>query len=214
MLRLRRGTTAPPPIVAPPVHTRVTLLVDGARYGGRVDDIVDGALVIAAPDASLSLERPVLVEWNDGAGVWQLPGEVAASRQYPFPTTSIKPTGASECVATPPAGTPGISVAAKVVSSGRLPVGTRVPVTTLNLRGNRLALWTILPLERGDRLECVARLADSRLVRVRCTVEGAASQSGTWLVRAECSPDDPSDPATVALLTALMAGSDGVAIHA
>src|SRR5262249_28732372 len=51
MLRLRRGTTAPPPIVAPPVHTRVTVLVDGARYGGRVDDIVDGALVIAAPDA-------------------------------------------------------------------------------------------------------------------------------------------------------------------
>jgi hypothetical protein len=49
---------------------------------------------------------------------------------------------------------------------------------------------------------------------VRCTVQGAASQSGTWLVRAECSPDDPSDPATVALLTALMAGSDGVAIHA
>jgi hypothetical protein len=204
MLRLRRGTTAPPPIVAPPVHTRVTLLVDGARYGGRVDDIVDGALVIAAPDASLSLERPVLVEWNDGAGVWQMPGEVAAARQYPFPTTSVKPTGASECVATPPAETPGISVAAKVVSSSRLPVGTRVPVTTLNLRGNRLALWTILPLERGDVVDIVANTGGDRLVKARVRVSHSAPQSGSWLARVACRPDE-SDPSSAALVGAVRA---------
>src|SRR5262249_58151715 len=133
-----------------------------------------------------------------GGGVGRRGGGARPPRQSPSPTTSVRPTGASECAATPPSETPGISVAAKVLSSGRLPEGTRVPVTTLNLRGNRLALWTILPLERGDRLECVARLADSRLVRVRCTVQAAASQSGTWLVRAEGVPDDPSDPATMA----------------
>src|SRR3954451_10603151 len=74
MWRLRRAPVAPPPIVAPPVNTRVTLLVDGARYGGRVDDVEDGALVVAAPDASLAPERPLIVEWRDSAGVWQLPG--------------------------------------------------------------------------------------------------------------------------------------------
>jgi hypothetical protein len=206
MLRLRRAPVAPPPIVAPPVNTRVTLLVDGARYGGRVDDVEGGALVIAAPDASLPAERPVIVEWRDTAGVWQLPGEVVASRIHPFPTTSVRPSGPSECVHASSGNAGGIRVAARVVSSGRLPEGTRVPVTTLNLRGERLSLWTILPLEKGDRLECVARLTDSRLVRVACTVKAAEAQSGTWLVRAECAPDDPTDPGSVALLTALVAG--------
>jgi hypothetical protein len=204
MLRLRRAPTAPPPIVAPPVNSRVALLVDGARYGGRVDDVEDGNLVVAAPDVSLSADRPVVVEWRDSAGTWQLPGEVVASRLHPFPTTSIRPTGASECssiAATEAA----MRVSARVVDSPRLPEGTRVPVTTLTLRGNRLALWTILPLERGDRLECVARLSDSRIVRVKTTVLNAETQSGTWLVRAECAPEEPNEPAAVALVTALLA---------
>ena len=199
---------APPPIVSPPVNTRVAVLVDGARYGGRVDDVVDGALVVAAPDLSLSVERPVIVEWRDAAGTWQLPGEVSAQRLYPFPTTSVRPTGPSECIAAP-AVDAGLRVAARVIDSGRLPEGTRVPVTTLNLRRGRLALWTILPLEKGDRIECMARLSGSQLVRVACTVASAEAQSGTWLVRAECVPDDGADPHTVALVNALLAGEGG-----
>ena len=117
------------------MNTRVAVLVDGARYGGRVDDVVDGALVVAAPDLSLSVERPVIVEWRDAAGTWQLPGEVSAQRLYPFPTTSVRPTGPSECIAAP-AVDAGLRVAARVIDSGRLPEGTRVPVTTLNLRLN------------------------------------------------------------------------------
>jgi hypothetical protein len=207
MLRFRRPTAPPPPIVAPSVHTRVTLLVDGARYGGRIDDVVDGTLVVAAPDVSLSVERPVVVEWRDAAGTWQLPGDVAASRIYPFPTTSVRPTGPSECVAPNAGDGAGMRVSARVVRSSRLPEGTRVPVTTLNLRNNRLALWTILPLDKGDKIECIARLSGSRLVRVLCTVASAESQSGTWLVRAECTPDEPSAPHTVALIGSLIASS-------
>jgi hypothetical protein len=129
---------------------------------------------------------------------------VVAVRTHPFPTTSIRPVGASECIGAP-AGEPGsLRVSARVVSSNRLAAGTRVPVTTLNLRGERLALWTILPLEGGDRIDCVARLANGRLVRVPCTVSGAEAQPGTWLVRADCSADDPHHPGTVALVEALL----------
>jgi hypothetical protein len=99
-----------------------------------------------------------------------------------------------------------VRVAARVVASERLPQDTRVPVTTLTLRAGRLALWTILPLEKGDRLECVARLDDSRLVRVACTVKAAETQAGTWLVRADCEPDDLAAPGTTALLAALQPG--------
>jgi hypothetical protein len=191
------------------VNTRVAVLVDGARYGGRVDDVVGGALVVAAPDLNLSTERPVIVEWRDAAGTWQLPAEVTAQRTHPFPTTSVRPTGASECVAAPAADR-GLRVAARVLGSSRLPEGTRVPVTTLNLRRGQLALWTILPLEKGDRIECMARIGGgSRLVRVACTVASAEAQSGTWLVRAECQPDDASDPDTAALIGALVAGEGG-----
>jgi hypothetical protein len=203
MLRLRRAP-APPPIVTPPVNSRVTLLVDGARYGGRVDDIDGDALVIAAPDAHLAIDRPVMVEWRDGAGVWQLPGEIVASRVHPFPTTSVRPVGPSECVDAAVATPAGLRIAARVVYSPRLPEGTRVPVTTLSLRDGRLFLWTILPLERGDQLECIGRVG-ARLVRIPCSVVAAESQSGTWLVRAECAPDEPDEPGTIALLAALRA---------
>jgi hypothetical protein len=193
------------------VNTRVAVLVDGARYGGRVDDVVEGALVVAAPDLNLSPDRPVMIEWRDGAGTWQLPGEVNAQRVHPFPTTAIRPTGPSECVAQPTGEGAGVRVSAKVLASARLPEGTRVPVTTLTLRRGRLALWTILPLDRGDRIECVARLGGSHLVRVACTVAAAETQSGTWLVRADCMPDDPNSPAAVALVSALLEG-DGAGL--
>ena len=38
MLKLRRRPASPPPVVSPGVNTRVSLLVEGIRYGGRVDD--------------------------------------------------------------------------------------------------------------------------------------------------------------------------------
>src|SRR3954451_20638880 len=126
MLRLRRTPVAPPAIVAPPVNTRVAVLVDGARYGGRVDVVVDGALVVAAPDLNLSVERRVIVEWRDTAGTWQLPCEVSAQRLYPFPTTSVRPPAPSESSAAPAAAA-GLRVAARVLASGPLPEGTRVP---------------------------------------------------------------------------------------
>ena len=43
-------------------------------------------------------------------------------------------------------------------------------------------------------------------VENRHTVRSADAQSGTWLVRADCQPDQPGDAATVALLSALVAG--------
>jgi hypothetical protein len=202
MLRLRRPPVAPP-IVTPAVNTRVKLLVDGSYYGGRVDDVEDDAIVVAAPDALLGSERPVIIEWRDAAGVWQLPAEVIAQRLFPFPTTSVRATGPSECVDSAAGNVGTMRVTARVIVSSRLPEGTRVPVTTLNLRGDSVALWTILPLERGDRIECVARLADSRLVRVGCTVRTAESAAGTWLVRADCVLDDPHAGGSVALIAAL-----------
>ncbi|MDQ1422102.1 MAG: hypothetical protein QOJ52_4064, partial [Acidimicrobiaceae bacterium] len=59
MLKLRRRLSAPPPVVSPGVNTRVSIVVEGVRYGGRVDDVERGALVIAAPDIQLAAERPV-----------------------------------------------------------------------------------------------------------------------------------------------------------
>jgi hypothetical protein len=209
MTRLRRQTATPPPIVAPPVNARVALLVDGARYGGRVDDITEGGLVVAAPDISLPLDRPVLVEWRDAAGLWQLPGEVTDSRLYPFPTTTVRPSGASECVSPATGAMSGsMRISARVVASSRLPAGARVPLTTVSMRGDRIMLWTIIPVERGDRLDCISSLSDGRLVRARCTVQNVRSRPGTWLVHAECTLDEPGDSSTAALLQALV-GSAG-----
>jgi hypothetical protein len=209
MIRFRRTLPAPPPLVAPQVNARAAVLVDGARYGGRVDDIVEGGIVIAAPDAHLAPERPVLVEWRDAAGLWQMPAEVVHSRLHPFPTTTVRPTGTSECVqSTAGNGAAGLRVSARVIASTRLPEGTRVPVTTINLRGDRLALWTILPVERGDQLECVASLPDGRLVRARCTVEIVQAHQGTWLVRAECVLEEPASPAVRALVSTLVSSGD------
>jgi len=78
--------------------------------------------------------------------------------------------------------------------------GGRVRIT---LRGDRIALWTILPVEKGDVLDCMASLSDSRLVRARLVVASVDAQQGTWLVCAECSLDDAGSPAAQSLVAAL-----------
>jgi hypothetical protein len=205
MLKLRRRPAAQPPVVAPGVNTRVTIVVEGVRYGGRVDDMDRGSLVIAAPDVQLAAQRPVMLEWRDAAGVWVMPAEVVASRVHPFPTTSLRPSGASECVSADAHGDSPVRLSGRIVESPRLPRGTRVPVTTANVDGGELVLWTILPLERGDVLDIVASTGGARLEQARVRVTHSAPQSGSWLARVACRPAEESDPSAAALVGAVRA---------
>jgi hypothetical protein len=205
MLKLRRRSAAPPPVVSPGVNTRVSIVVEGVRYGGRVDDVERGSLVIAAPDIQLAAERPVMLEWRDAGGVWIMPAEVVESRLHPFPTTSLRPSGASECVSTVAAGDSPVRLSGRIVESPRLPRGTRVPVTSANVDGAELVLWTILPLERGDIVDIVANTGDDRLVKARVRVSHSSPQSGTWLARVACRPVADADPSAAALVGAVRA---------
>jgi hypothetical protein len=204
MLKLRRRSAAPPPVVSPGVNTRVSIVVEGVRYGGRVDDVERGSLVIAAPDIQLAAERPVMLEWRDAGGVWIMPAEVVESRIHPFPTTSLRPSGASECVSPSTGGDGPVRLTGRIVESPRLPRGTRVPVTSANVDGADLVLWTILPLERGDVVDIVANTGGDRLVKARVRVAHAAPQSGSWLARVACRPHE-SDPSAAALVGAVRA---------
>jgi hypothetical protein len=192
-------------VVAPGVNTRVTIVVEGVRYGGRVDDVERGSLVIAAPDVQLASERPVMLEWRDAGGVWVMPAEVVASRLHPFPTTSLRPSGASECVSADAHSESPVRLSGRIVESPRLPRGTRVPVTSANVDGGELVLWTILPLERGDVLDIVASTGGSRLEQARVRVTHSAPQSGSWLARVACRPAEDSDPSAAALVGAVRA---------
>jgi hypothetical protein len=183
----------------------VTIVVEGVRYGGRVDDMDRGSLVIAAPDVQLAAQRPVMLEWRDAAGVWVMPAEVVASRIHPFPTTSLRPSGASECVSADAHGDSPVRLSGRIVESPRLPRGTRVPVTTANVDGGELVLWTILPLERGDVLDIVANTGGDRLVQARVRVTSSAPQSGSWLARVACRPAEAADPSAAALVGAVRA---------
>jgi hypothetical protein len=204
MLKLRRRL-APPPVVSPGVNTRVSIVVEGVRYGGRVDDVERGALVIAAPDIQLAAERPVMLEWRDTGGVWIMPAEVVESRLHPFPTTSLRPSGASECVSPAAAADSPVRLSGRIVESPRLPRGTRVPVTSANVDGAELVLWTILPLERGDIVDIVANTGGDRLVKARVRVAHSSPQSGSWLARVACRPVAEADPSAAALVGAVRA---------
>jgi hypothetical protein len=197
MLKLRRRSAAPPPVVSPGVNTRVSIVVEGVRYGGRVDDVERGSLQLAT-------ERPVMLEWRDAGGVWVMPAEVVESRIHPFPTTSLRPSGASECVSPASGNDSPVRLSGRIVESPRLPRGTRVPVTSANVDGAELVLWTILPLERGDVVDIVANTGGDRLVSARVRVSHAAPQSGSWLARVACRPDE-SDPSAAALVGAVRA---------
>ena len=138
MLKLRRRPASPPPVVSPGVNTRVSLLVEGVRYGGRVDDVERGALVIAAPDIQLAAERPVMLEWRDAGGVWVMPAEVVELAPAPVPDdlAAARPAP-SECVSPAAAADGPVRLSGRIVESPRLPRGTRVPVTTANVDGGR-----------------------------------------------------------------------------
>jgi hypothetical protein len=204
MLKLRRRLASPPPVISPGVNTRVSIVVEGVRYGGRVDDVERGSLVIAAPDIQLAAERPVMLEWRDAGGVWMMPAEVVESRMHPFPTTSLRPSGASECVSPVGSGDGPVRLSGRIVDSPRLPRGTRVPITSANVDGSELVLWTILPLERGDIVDIVANTGGDRLVKARVRVSHSAPQSGSWLARVACRPVE-NDPSSAALVGAVRA---------
>ncbi len=80
-----------------------------------------------------------------------------------------------------------------------------MPVTTANVDGGELVLWTILPLERGDVLDIVANTGGDRLVQARVRVTSSAPQSGSWLARVACRPAAAADPSAAALVGAVRA---------
>ncbi len=207
ILRLLSRRPSPPPLVVPQVNGKVALLADGARYGGRVDDIRNGCLVVAAPDANLARERAVLLEWRDEAGIWRLPGVVSESLQDPFPTTWIRPTGISECISEGQVASPGggLRISARLVESYRLPVGTRIPISTVQLAGDRLAFWTILPLGPGDHVELSMRTARGEVIRAGLVVAEVHNQPGSWLGRIDCDAENPSSAAVARLVEHLLA---------
>ena len=205
MLRLRSRRT-PPPLITPSVNTRVALLIDGGRYGGRIDDVGDGGLVVAAPDVQLLSDRPVILEWRDSAGVWQMPAQVVASRSHPWPTTTLRPLGASECLGETQVGGPAeLRATARIVESHRFPTGTRVPVTSVQLVGDRIAFWTILPVGASDHVELMLRTTDGDVLRVGLVVARFQTKPGTWLGRAECDAAEPTSPVVSRLVAALLA---------
>jgi hypothetical protein len=197
--------TAAPPLHVPRINSRVALLADGARITGRLDDIEPGVLVVAAPDLLMTPERPVLVEWRDDAGIWQLPCVVADARDEPFTAVTLRPVGASTCISESQVEAPGggLRVSARALQSSRVPAGTRVPVTSLQLAGDRIAFWTILPLVPGDHVELVARTADGDAMRVGLVVAQRHAGAGSWLGRVDCDAESPSS-ASVGKLVAIL----------
>ena len=144
--------------------------------------------MIAAPDIQLATERPVMLEWRDAGGVWVMPAEVVESRLYPFPTTSLRPAGASECVSPPASAT---APSASPAASSSRPAFRAAPACRSRARtstAGELVLWTILPLERGDVLDIVANTGGDRLEQARVRVTHSAPQSGSWLARVACRP--------------------------
>jgi hypothetical protein len=206
MIRLRSRRPPAPPLVVPSVNVRVAILVDGARYGGRIDDALDGSLVVAAPDVRLTADRPVMLEWRDAAGLWRMPATVLSSRSHPWPTTTVRPSGPSECLAESELGQRAtLRVTARVVESTRFPAGTRVPVTSVQLAGDRIAFWTILPLGPGDHVDLMLRTTDESVLHAGLVVARMHAQPGTWLGRADCDAADPASPVVTRLVAALLA---------
>ena len=123
--------------------------------------------MVAAPDVRMTPERPVLLEWRDPTGVWQLPAAVTETREAPFDTIVLRPTGPAECISESQVASPGggMRVTARAVETAVFPHGARIPVTSLQLAGDRIAFWTIMPLQPGDHVELMAR---TRRRHARC----------------------------------------------
>jgi hypothetical protein len=208
--RPRRAQQRPaPPLTIPRLNTRVALLTDGARYTGRLDDFEPGHLIVAVPDGLFSPERPLLLEWRDAAGTWQMPCIVSDSREEPFPVVALRPTGASECISEAQVSAPAgdMRVTARAVETDRIPTGTRIPVTSLQLAGDRIALWTILPLAVGDHVEIMARTPEGETLRTGLVVAQVNRSGGSWLARVDCDAENPFAPAIGRLVAHLLAAS-------
>ncbi len=208
--RPRRAQQRPaPPLTIPRVNSRVAILTDGARYEGRLDDVEPGHLVVAAPDAIMTPERPILLEWQDAGGVWQMPCLVSSTREMPFAVVKLRPSGRSICISESHVDAPdgGMRVTARAVEAARIPAGTRVPVTSLQLAGDRIAFWTILPLEAGDHVELMARTATGGVLRVGLVVAIANRTAGSWLARIDCDAENPHAPAIAQLVAHLLAAA-------
>ena len=213
--RPRRAQQRPaPPLTIPRINSRVALLTDGARYTGRLDDFEPGHLILAVPDALFSPERPVLLEWRDAGGTWQMPCIVTRTREEPFPVVAIRPTGASECISESHHASPSgdMRITARAVETARVPAGTRIPVTSLQLAGDRIAFWTILPLDAGDHVELMARTADGEVLRAGLVVAQVNASGGSWLARVDCDAENPFAPAIGRLVAYLLAASNDVAV--
>jgi hypothetical protein len=213
MIRFRpkRPRETPPPLHVPRINSRVVLLADGARYTARLDDIEPGHLVVAAPDALMAPERPLLLEWRDQAGLWQLPCLVTETRERPFTVIALRPTGASECVSEAQVvaadGAGGVRVAARVTEAGHLPIGTRIPVTSLQLAGDRIAFWTIVPLAPGDHVELTARTPDGESLRMGLVAAQIHVANEGYLQRIDCDAENPYAPAVGRLVAHLLAAA-------
>ena len=211
MIRLRSRKHSPPapPLTVPRINSRVALLTDGARYTARLDDIEPGHLVVAAPDVHMTPDRPVLVEWRDPTGVWQLPTAVAETREAPFDTIVLRPTGPAECISESQVASPGggMRVTARAVETAAFPHGARIPITSLQLAGDRIAFWTIMPLRPGDHVELTAHTADGITLRAGLVVAQVLSTEGSWLSRMDCDAENPTAPAIARLVAGLLAAA-------
>jgi hypothetical protein len=213
MIRFRpkRPRETPPPLHVPRINSRVVLLADGARHTGRLDDIEPGQLVVAAPDALMSPERALLLEWRDQAGLWQLPCLVTETREQPFTVVALRPTGASECISEAQVvnadGAGGLRVAARVMEADHLPLGTRIPVTSLQLAGDRIAFWTIVPLAPGDHVELTARTPDGESLRMGLVAAQIHLATAGYLQRVDCDAENPYAPAVGRLVAHLLAAA-------
>ncbi len=211
MMRLRARKSAPlaPPLTVPRINSRVALLADGARYTARLDDIEPGVLVIAAPDVLMTPERPVLLEWRDPSGVWQLPTVVTEMRDDPFDCVVLRPIGPSECISESQISAPGggMRVTARAIETSVFPQGARIPVTSLQLVGDRIAFWTTMPLRTGDHVELMARTADGATLQAGLVVASVHTTDGSWLSRMDCDAENPAAPAIARLVAGLLAAA-------
>lgn len=152
--------------------------------------------MVAAPHVHMTPERPVLVEWRDPTGVWQLPTVVTETRAASFDTIVLRPTGPAECISESQVASPGggMRVTARAVQTSVFPSGARIPVTSLQLAGDRIAFWTIMPLQPGDHVELMARTADGTTLRAELVFARVLSTEGSWLSRIDCDAENPRRP--------------------
>ena len=209
MMKLRSRKPQPaPPLTVPRINSRVALLTDGARYTARLDDIEPGHLVVAAPDVHMTPERPVLVEWRDLTGVWQLPTAVTETREAPFDTIVLRPTGPAECISESQVASPGggMRVTARAVETAVFPhgAGSRSRRCSWPATGSRSG--RSCPLQPGDHVELMAAHRRGNTLRAGLVVAQVHTE-GSWLSRMDCDAENPTAPAIARLVAGLLAAA-------